>query len=173
MAWLAAAVLRGWGLKATPILVGTGLRERVSSLLPMTLLFNHAVVEVEVGGATRWFDLTLRSQGGDFQTQPVGLFNVGLPVDVLAESLQAQPGPLWPNLLAVHETVYLDTRMGEPSVVEQRVWTEGFQAERLRRTWLEQGPEKYSEERLKAARVCLGKVTRIGAIQSRDDREKR
>lgn len=68
LAWLAATVLRGWGVTARPVLVGTGLRERVADLLPMAMVFNHAILEVERAGEARWFDLTARDQGGDFET---------------------------------------------------------------------------------------------------------
>ena len=172
LVWLASAVLRRWGVKARPILVGTGLRERVSSLLPMTMLFNHAVLEVQIAGMTRWFDLTLRSQGGDFSSQPVGWFGFGLAVDAGAAALQPQPGPSGPNLYALRETIDLDTRRGKPSAVELRLWAEGFQAENLRRTRLAQGAEGFSNERLKQAQRRFGKAKRIGALEWRDDRER-
>jgi hypothetical protein len=159
-------------LKARPILVGTVWRERVASFLPTTLQFNHAVLEVEVAGAVRWFDLTLRSQGGDFTSQPINWYECGLPVDESAQALQVQPGSRAPNLYALHDRIYLDTRLGEPSVVESRIWAEGFQAENLRRAWLAHGPEKYADERLKLVQRRFGKAVRIGALQWRDDREK-
>ena len=172
LVWLASAVLRRWGVRARPILVGTGLREGVSSLLPMTILFNHAVLEVEVAGAPRWFDLTLRSQGGDFSSQPVGWFGFGMPVDARTETLQAQPPSQGANLYALRETISLDTRRGKPSAAEQRLWAEGFQAESLRRARLAQGAEGFANERLKQAQKRYGKAQRIGTLQWRDDRDR-
>ncbi len=172
LVWLATAVLRRWGIKARPILVGTGFRDRISSLLPMTVLFNHAVLEVEVAGAVRWFDLTLRSQGGDFTTQPVGMFGYGMPVDASADALQAQPAVKGANLYALRETISLDTRKGETSMAEQRIWAEGFQAENVRRTRLLQGAEGFANERLKLAQRRYGKAQRIGTLQWRDDRDR-
>jgi len=159
-------------VRARPILVGTGLREGVSSLLPMTILFNHAVLEVEVAGAPRWFDLTLRSQGGDFSSQPVGWFGFGMPVDARTETLQAQPPSQGANLYALRETISLDTRRGKPSAAEQRLWAEGFQAESLRRARLAQGAEGFANERLKQAQKRYGKAQRIGTLQWRDDRDR-
>jgi transglutaminase-like putative cysteine protease len=172
LVWLACTVLRRWGVKTRPILVGTGMRERVCSLLPMTVLFNHVVLEVEVDGMTRWFDLTLRSQGGDFTSQPIGLFGYGMPVDASADALQAQPPLQGVNLYALRETISLDTRRGEPSTVEQRLWAEGFQAENLRRTRLAQGADGFAIERLKHAQKRFGKAARIGALEWRDDRDR-
>lgn len=172
LVWFAARVLGHWGVKARPILVGTGLRERVFSLLPMTVLFNHAVLEVEFEETTRWFDLTLRCQGGDYTTQPVGFFGYGLPVESEAFALQPQPAPKGMNLYALRETIRLDTRRGEPSTVEQRLWLEGFQAENLRQTRLAQGTEDFANERLKQAQRRFGKAKRIGSLQWRDDRDR-
>src|SRR5690606_37144764 len=47
LVWLATTVLRNWGVKARPILVGKGLREKIAGLLPMSTLLDHAVLEVE------------------------------------------------------------------------------------------------------------------------------
>lgn len=169
LAWLAASVLRAWGLTACPILVATGLRERVQELRPMALLFNHAVVEVEIGERARWFDLTMRNQGGDFATEVMPWFGIGLPV-VPGASLRKQPGTRAHGLYAVRETIELDTRRGKPSVVEMRVRAEGWNADLLRCTRLGQGADGFTKERLAHARRRYGKAERIGGLEWRDDR---
>ena len=171
LVWLAFAILKSWGVEARPVLVGTGLCGRVASVLPMTALFNHAVLEVRIGGAARWFDLTLRSQGGDFFSQPVKWFEFGMPVDPAIKAPEAQPGAQATNLLAVREAIYLDTRRGESSAVEVLLRAEGPQAEFFRRTRLAQGPEGFANERLKTAQRRYNKAKRMGALQLRDDRD--
>jgi len=170
LAWLANAVLGRWGVKSRPILVGAGLCGRVVSMLPMSSLFNHAVLEVEIAGARRWFDLTLRSQGGDFHSQPVKWFEFGLPVDPGVAAPEAQPGQQANNLLAIRETIYLDTRRGEPSAVELLLRAEGPQAEYFRRARYTQGSDGFATERLKVAQRRYVKSKRLGALQVRDDR---
>lgn len=171
LAWLASCILRQWGVNARPILVGTGLRETVGKILPMTLLFNHAVVEVSLNSNTRWFDLTLRRQGGSFDTQPVSWFEFGLPVDREARELSPQPGSRHLHLYLVRETFFLDTRPGKPSALEVRVRTEGWHAENLRRNRLAQGVTEFEADRLKLVQRRHAKATRTGSLQWRDNRE--
>jgi transglutaminase-like putative cysteine protease len=172
LAWMAAVILRQWGLTARPVLVGAGLREQVASLLPMTLLFNHAVLEVEVAGEARWFDLTERAQGGDFSGQSIGWFGHGLPLDVRSDGLRAQPGKRPHGLYALRETLLLDTRGGETSYAEQRIRAEGWQADSLRQARQAHGAEEFSKERDQQAQRRYGKARRSGSLQWRDDRAK-
>lgn len=169
LAWLATQVLRDWGVAARPILVGTGLRERVLTLQPMAVLFNHAILEVEFAGETRWFDLTLRHQGGDFRTQPIPWYACGLPVAPGA-TLRKQPGRPAPGLYAVRETIDLDTRRGEATMVEVRLRAEAWNADHLRRSRATQGVEEFAKERLGLVRRRYGKAERVGQLQWRDDR---
>jgi transglutaminase-like putative cysteine protease len=170
LAWLATNVLRGWGVTARPILVGTGLRARVAKLLPMSNLFNHAILEVELAGRARWFDLTIQSQGGTFWDRTVGWYSHGLPVAAGPDGLLAQPGLRAYGLYALRETILLDTRRGEPSLVEQRLWVSGWQADGLRRTRHNQGAEEFALERERSAQRRYGKAGRLGTLQWRDDR---
>lgn len=172
LAWLATAVLRSWGLTACPVLVGTGLREQVATLLPMPFLFNHAVLEVEVAGKTRWFDLTTCQQGGDFDGRPITWFGFGLPIHALSEGLRAQPGTPGHSAYAVRETILLDTRRGAVSLVEQRILAQGWQADDLRHTRHTQGADEFSKNRDQLALRRYGRNRRVGTLQWRDDRLK-
>ena len=171
LAWLAANILRTWKVHARPILVGSGLRDVIASHLPSSLLFNHAVLEVEVSGKTRWFDLTHRNQGGDFNTQWVAHYGYGLPVDAEASGLIRQPGHHAAGIYAVRETIYLDTNFSQPSTVEVLVRTEGWQSDNLRKTRYTQGADEFAKERLKQAQARYGKVERKGPLLWRDNRE--
>ena len=171
LVWLATSILRRWGVRARPVLVGSGFCETVAAFLPSTLLFNHAVLEVDIDGASRWFDMTLRNQGGDFAGQPVKWFGMGLPVDAGADGPVAQPGQRAPSLIAVRETIYLDTRPDETSAVDIVLRAEGHYAEYYRRNHALKGAGEFAEERLGAAQKRYGKAKRTGTLQVRDDRE--
>lgn len=170
LAWLASSVLRSWGVTARPVLVGTSLGERVETLRPMSLLFDHAVLEVEIAGKTRWFDLTLRQQGGDFSSQQVSWFGRGLPVDSGGNALRPQPAASAPSVYAMRETILLGTRPNEAALVEVRLWTDGWNADNLRRTRAAQGAEEFAKERLANMQRRYGKAERVGSVQWRDDR---
>lgn len=170
LAWLAATALRGWGLSARPILVGSRWRETLRGLLPMSSLFDHVVVEVEAEGRSRWFDLTMRSQGGDFDSQPITRYEAGLPIEAGASGLIAQPGQAAPSVQVINETYYLDGRPPWPTLIEVAHRFEGWQAENVRRVRLAQGPESFAEGRLAAMRRRYSKVQHVGELQWRDDR---
>ena len=169
LAWLATTVLRGWGLRARPVLVATALREAVAELLPMAELFDHAVLEVESEGRTRWFDLAESGQGGDFGTRAVPWFGHGLPLEGADKGLHAQPGERARGVYALRETVLLDTTRGGVSLVEERVRAEGWPADRLRLALGSQGPEAFAEERERGAQRRHGRARRLGGLRWRDD----
>jgi transglutaminase-like putative cysteine protease len=172
LAWLAMVVLRSWGVRVRPILVGNALRRSVAMLLPMSRLFNHAVLEAEIAGKVRWFDLTLRFQGGGFTDMPVGWFGFGLPVDAAADRLSAQPGQYCPSRYLMRETFLIDTHKDSPSCVERRLRTEGWQADRLRSEVASHGSEEFRKVRLTMAEQRFGKARWRGELKWRDDREK-
>lgn len=169
LACLATTVLRAWGVKARPILVGSMFRERVADLLPMALAFNHAIVEVECDGLTRWFDLTARGQGGGFAERAVAWFGRGLPVDEAGCDLAAQPGKPAAGLYALEEVILLDSRSEQTSMVEQHLRVEGWQADALRGLRLAQGAEVFAREREELTKRRYGSAKRAGALQWRDD----
>ena len=171
LAWLAVSVLRRWGVAARPVLVGTGLRERVADLLPMSIAFNHAILEVELGGKKRWFDLTARDQGGTFDTQPVGWFGRGLVIDAKGGGLRAQPGERIGGAYSVKETILIDSNRHAVSVVEIRLRAEGTQADNLRRERLARGAEAFAREREDHARRRHGRARRAGELRWRDNRD--
>lgn len=172
LAWLAVSVLRRWGVSARPVLVGSGLRERVAELLPMATAFNHAILEVEWGGAKRWFDLTARDQGGGFETQAVPWYGQGLVVDAKAGGLRAQPGERAGGAYSVRELVLVDSNRHSVSMLEVRLRAEGAQADNLRRERLARGGEAFAREREDQARRRHGRARRSGELHWRDDRER-
>ncbi len=170
LVWLAASALRAWGVSARPVLVATGLEDRVAELLPMAGLLNHAILEVEQGGERRWFDLTCRDLGGDFATQWVGWFGRGLVVDEAEGGLCAQPGRRIGCKVEARETFLLDTSRGGASLVELRVRSQGWRADELRRRWLAQGAAAFWLEREEMAKRRYGRALRVGEPCWRDDR---
>ncbi len=170
LAWLATCVLRAWGLAARPVLVGSELRGALANLLPMAGLLNHALLEVEVAGQMRWFDLTEKQQGGDFAGRAVTWFERGVVIDAGAPSLRGQPGAMTKGLCALRETLWLDTTREGFSLVELRVRMEGWQADELRMARLGVGAEAFAKNRETEALRRYGKVRRIGELVWRDDR---
>ncbi len=171
LSWLATNILRSWGVSARPVLVGTGLREKTNELLPMALLFNHAIIEVSIEGETRWFDLTIRQQGGDFSSQYVSHFGYGLPVEPDIRGLQKQPGNPKTSSYSLRETILLDTRPDHVSLVELALRVEGWTADNIRRARHNQGADEFFKDRLKSAQQRYPRAQRASEPLWRDNRE--
>lgn len=166
---LAARRLAAHGITARPVLVGTGLRGAVRDLLPSCHLFNHAILELEVEGRQRWFDLTMRNQGGDLWSRAVEWFDAGLPLNEAGAELVAQPGRQGRSKYELSETILTDTRRNRSSCIEIRLRCEGIQADMLRHQRIMQGPEEFSRQRELAAQQRFGaKTRREGNIEWRD-----
>lgn len=91
---LMMALARELGLPARGLLVSTRTPQRVATLLPSPLAFDHAIVGVDVAGRTLWLDGTRGQQTGPVdQRQPLGL-GQGLPAvaEPSATPLVALPG---------------------------------------------------------------------------------
>lgn len=172
LAWLSASILRSWGVAARPILVGSGLRDHIEALLPAALAFNHAILEVTLGGQARWFDLTQRDQGGSFANQPVTWFGIGLTVDRESPGLVKQPGTPVGGAYEITETFLLETRPKEQSLVEVRLRTTGAQADELRRVRTTHGVENFIKFRLEQAQTRYANARRVGSLHWRDDRDR-
>lgn len=172
LVWMTTTILHNWGLAARPVLVASELREQVGSFLPMASLLNHVVLEVTVGGTTRWFDLAERAQGGDFSNQAIAWFGCGLPIDASSEGLCAQPGERPRAAYTLRETILLDSRRGAPSMLEIYVWAEGGKADKLRSSRQTLGAEKFALVREEQLKQRYRKSSRVGTVQWRDDRSR-
>ncbi|HEY3222001.1 MAG TPA: DUF3857 domain-containing protein [Gemmatimonadales bacterium] len=61
---LLITMLRALGVTARPALVSTSYHEHVASFHPTTTVFDHAIVQVELGGRNYWIDPTALYQRG-------------------------------------------------------------------------------------------------------------
>src|SRR5262245_26210996 len=61
---LLLTILRALGIEGKPVLLEIGRRNRIDKALPSPLLFNHAIVRVEVGGRAYYLDPTRLGQHG-------------------------------------------------------------------------------------------------------------
>ncbi|MEO5721586.1 MAG: hypothetical protein ABIR71_08965 [Chthoniobacterales bacterium] len=57
-------LLRGVGVDAAPALVSTDYRQAVAELVPAPEDFDHAIVQVRLGEALHWLDVTRTQQRG-------------------------------------------------------------------------------------------------------------
>jgi len=169
--FLAAHLLRRLGIPARPVLVSTGLRHTLQTLLPMPI-FDHAVVEYEIDGERRWADTTHAQQGGGALKLAVPDFRRGLPVGHDVTDLENQPPPPETHdRYELHETFFVDTAHGV-STLRAVVTARGHDADALRRRFARDGAESVARERLEHYRGAFPHFRRVGQIEWRDDRER-
>jgi len=169
---LLVSLLHRLGVKARPILVHTVRQKTIAEWLPSPALFNHVVVEFEVGGKRRWIDPTLKRQGGTAFSRVVTDFGFGLPVDAQAGGLVAfPPVPGQVHRYEVRETILVDTS-GESSLVAWVVRAEGARAELLRNELAAKGLDDLANRWQQLCANRFGQAKRVGATQYRDDRRR-
>jgi hypothetical protein len=170
LSFLLVHLLKRLGISARPILVNTQLRKSLATMLPMDGLFNHAVVEYEVQGQTRWVDATMKQQGGGVLNRFIPDYGVGLPVDLTSTRLIESPrAPVQASRYELKETILLDTT-GAPSFISVVLHTKGSHAEVLRQQFEKSGVEGVAGERLQLCTNRFTSAKRIDTLEYRDDR---
>jgi len=170
LACLLTELLRSLGVAARPVLVGTRWRRRIGGLLPAPSLFNHVVVEFELGGERRWVDATAKRQGGGALERRVMDFGLGLPVEAGTTAPVVVPRASLPGgTLEVKETLLLDTT-GQPSCLAVVMTARGGPADALRFEFENEGIEAVAKKRLQQCANRFSTASRLAPLQYRDDR---
>jgi hypothetical protein len=168
LAFLLARLLQSLQVTARPILVNTSWRKSLSTLLPMPF-FDHAVVEYQVRGETRWVDPTAKRQGGGSLNRIIRDYGVGLPVSPSSRLTGAPDSAAQTSLYELKELILLDTS-GSPSWLSVTITARGSHAEALRREFEGESAEVIARKRLQQCAARFNSAKRIGQLEFRDDR---
>ncbi|MEY4487577.1 MAG: hypothetical protein RIQ79_85, partial [Verrucomicrobiota bacterium] len=155
------------------VLVNPDLGPRLHELLPSPGLFNHAIVEFTLDGATVWVDINQRLQGGGPLGRSVPQFGYGLAIGHSDKTLLPQPAPAQPvnSLQEIQETIILDTS-GHSSVLRVRQRINGRHADEIRRALTAVNVSSYQRERLNFFILRYSDATVELPFTCDDDREK-
>lgn len=168
---LLSCLLQKLDVKARPVLVNTGLGKSLESLLPGANMFNHAIVEIEIGGQTRWIDATLHRQGGGPLNRWIPRYDFGLPIDLPGETLAPQPKPeRETDFYEIHETLLVDTA-GNPSLLKIATRATGRHAEGFRLQVETEGVEGCGQSFAKQQSARYVNAVQAGKPTFEDDRE--
>ena len=170
LAFLLVHLLRGLGVPARPVLVDSMLQKTVGSMLPSPM-FNHVVVEYEIGNEKRWVDCTAKNQGGGALNRYITDFGVGLLIDGATTSLTPVPkASLKVGTYELKESFILITA-GGPSYLAIIITTTGAAADAFRNEFANAGIDVIAKDRLQACANRFNKASRIKPLEYRDDRE--
>jgi hypothetical protein len=168
LAFLLVRLLQALQITARPILVNTTWRKSLANLLPMPL-FDHALVEYQVRGETRWVDPTTKRQGGGALNRVIKDFAVGLPVSPSSRLTRTPDLGAQTSLYELKELILLDTS-GSPSWLSITVTARGVHAETLRREFEAENVEVIARKRLQQCTARFNNARRIGSLEFHDDR---
>jgi transglutaminase-like putative cysteine protease len=130
-AFLFATMLRALKIEAFPVLVNTRRRQALAELEPSATLFNHVIVQVNLGGQSYWLDPTRKYERGALALRSWPSYGWGLMVGPEAAGLTPiPPCPVQP-LTTVTESLNLGSHQ-IPTTVKIVTVAEGLDADRLR-----------------------------------------
>jgi len=171
LAFLLVQLLRALGVQARPVLVHTVWGKSIGSMLPAPQMFNHVVVEYEIGNEKRWVDGTAKNQGGGALNRHITDFGLGLPIDAATTKLEPVPAAsLKAGTYDIKETIILDTT-GKTSFLALVITATGVQADSLRHEFANAGIDAIAKNRLQAYANRFSRAARTKALECRDDRE--
>lgn len=90
-AQLTLALLQTLGISARPVLVSQMFRGAIADVVPNPFVFDHVIVEAQVGTQVFWLDPTRTLGAGAVRSRQAWAFGRGLPVDATSAALQASP----------------------------------------------------------------------------------
>ena len=129
--FLLLTMLRALKIEAYPVLVHTRRRQELAELQPSPILFNHAIVQVNLGGQSYWLDSTANYERGALTQRSWPNYGMGLMVAPNTTGLTPiPPCPVQPKT-SVAEYLIVGNLSTESTVKIVTV-AEGHDADRLR-----------------------------------------
>lgn len=84
-------LLKSIGIKSTPVLVSSSLKNTVIEELPSPSAFDHVILSIQLDPKNYFVDPTLSKQGGDLETLYLPPYSYGLPLDQNTTGLVSLP----------------------------------------------------------------------------------
>jgi transglutaminase-like putative cysteine protease len=169
--YLLCTLLQRLGIKATPLLLDTSLRQTVGQRLPSPLAFNHVIALVEIDGRQVVVDPTASDQRGALLERYVPDYGFGLLVEAGQNELRRFGGVQGrPSEIEVNDK-YTVRKAGEPADFEVETIARGLAAARLRDEFSGSRPEEVAKSYLNYyARFHKG-IEPIGELRFEDDQD--
>jgi hypothetical protein len=129
--FLLVTMLRALKIEAFPVFVNTYRRQGLAELQPSPVLFNRAIVQVNLGGQSFWLDPTGNYERGLLTLRSWPNYGVGLVVAPGVNSLTPiPPSPVQPSTTVSEYFFIADLK--SPSTVKIVTVAEGSDADRMR-----------------------------------------
>lgn len=159
------------GIRAFPVLVSTNLKEHVIDMLPTPDLFNHAIVQIDLGENSIWVDPTASFQGGELTSTFCPSYGKGLVIDPATEQLSDQPNIQLDSLIHLHMTLEVSADSTDCHLKIKQIFT-GGEADKSRNTLANDSLKNRSKNFLNIYSSHFGHLTESIPLSVEDDREK-
>jgi hypothetical protein len=135
---LFVTVLRALGIEAWPVMVAGDLRQTLRDWQPTASRFDHALVQVTVGGRDYWLDPTARFQRGPLEARSWPNYGCGLVVRPGTTGLADIPeSPVRPKTTVTEH--FLVRLPGQPTDLKVVTVGDGPDAEMMRKEFFTDG----------------------------------
>lgn len=168
-AFLLHAFLKVIGIPSKMVLVHASLGKTLPDKLPSPFVFNHLVLQLDIGQTSYFVDPTCSLQGGTLRNNHFPNYEWGLVLAADTSDLIALPEPIVKNATEV-----ISRYLVEEDDTAHLQMTSIFyddQADRLRRSLNWNGPEKISDWCLSSKQEVYGSVSVRDTLEYSDDRE--
>lgn len=167
---LLSSLLQIRDIKANPVLVSTVWREKIADRLPSPFIFNHCVVEMEVGGLKYYIDPTISSQGGSLALNYFPNYGKGLVIDAATEDFVTFPTSIKSN---VSETQNFDlATVGGEAMLTVETEYRGAEADAQRSAFSKSTLESIQKNYLTFYGNLYPNIEKFEDIKTEDDRAK-
>jgi transglutaminase-like putative cysteine protease len=129
---LCVTILRALGIESCPVLVAADFRQTLQNWQPAAAAFNHALVQVVVGGRTYWLEPSAGFQRGPLAARSWPNYGLGLLVRPGTDDLAVIPvSPVQPRTTVTE--YFLIRAAGQPTDLKVVIVMDGSDAETIRR----------------------------------------
>ena len=146
--YLLCTILKELGIEATPALVSTFYRGKITEWLPSPLAFDHVITQVKVGGKTLYLDPTISHQGGPASERYVPDYQACLLVRDDATALTAMPRPTQGLPVTTISERFFVRATNEPAAFSVTTVYSGAAADRMRNTFQNNAKSELEKEYL-------------------------
>ncbi|MEX0961676.1 MAG: DUF3857 domain-containing protein [Simkaniaceae bacterium] len=167
--FLLHALLKSMDIHSKMILVHTSRGKTLPGVLPTPFVFNHIVLQLEIGNATYFVDPTWSLQGGSLEKNFFSDYNWGLVLTKNTSALTPLPKPVVENPTEI-DSQFTVVKEDLAHLTMKSTFYEA-NADKLRRSLKWRGAEKISQNCLSRMQDIYGTASLKEVMETSDDRK--
>ncbi len=155
-------------IRSTPLLVHSYRGELISDMIPTPYAFNHAVLQIEIGGKEFYVDPTIQMQGGTLATLYFPAYDTALLLSKEAPKLISLPADSMERPIEIETEFRVITK--DSAELTTTFSCHGSNADYMRKFVDSYGKKNLSEDDLNDLREIYGSAKTLNPLTILDDR---